>query len=212
MARRALDKEMDKIRRDTIEMAESVSKALKKAMTALENGDKKLANEVIIEDDLVDNYYTHIKKRVIQTIALQQPVAGDLRFIGITLDVAKDLERVGDYAVDIAKAVPFMDRKFEMKEISEMGRVSMEMPIDATDAFIHHDMEKRGVILEKEEMVDKLYSSIFPKILKHLSGGDMGRAGLNAILIGKYLERIADHCVNIAERTMYAISGDKKYL
>jgi len=105
MPRKALDRQIDKIRRDILEMSELVSGAVLKAITALKNNDKKLANEVIIGDELIDNYYTHIKKRVIQTIALHQPVAKDLRFISISLDVAYNLERIGDYARDIAESL-----------------------------------------------------------------------------------------------------------
>ncbi len=212
MPRKALDRQMRKIREDTVEMAELVSNSLKKAMIALENRDEKLAKEVKVGDELVNSLYVYIKRRAIQTIALHQPVAGDLRFISITLDVAKELERVGDYAVDIAKTVSFMEDAFKMDEISEMGRIAREMPIDAIDAFVHNDAEKRQFILEKEDKVNELYASIFPKLVKQTCEKGKCRCALNMVLVGKYLERIADHSVNVANRMMYAVSGKEKYL
>ncbi len=214
MPRKALDRQMDKIRRDILEMSELVSSAVSKAMTALENEDKKLANEVIIGDDLIDNYYTHIKRRSIQTIALQQPVAKDLRFISISLDVAYNIERIGDYARDIAETLEYMNKGyFMLDEISEMGKIAAQMSKDATDAFVNGDISKIDGIRKREDRVDELYGSIFP-ILKNIIKDKCEKCpnALNLILIAKFIERIADHSINIANRAMYEISGEEKYL
>jgi len=214
MPRKALDRQMDKIRRDILEMSELVSNAVSKAMTALENKDKKLANEVIIGDELINNYYTHIKRRSIQTIALQQPVAKDLRFISISLDVAYNLERIGDYAKDIAQSLEYMNRGyFMLDEISEMGRISSQMSKDSAYAFVNEDRGKIDRILKKEDRVDELYASVFP-ILKNVIEEKCENCpnALNLILIAKFIERIADHSVNIANRAMYEISGEEEYL
>ena len=214
MPRKALDRQMDKIRRDILEMSELVSGAVLKAITALKNNDKKLANEIIIGDELIDNYYTHIKKRVIQTIALHQPVARDLRFISISLDVAYNLERIGDYARDIAESLDYMKKGyFVLDEISEMGRISSQMSGDAADVFVNENRGKIDEILKKEERVDELYKSVFP-ILKNIIEKKCEKCpnALNLILIAKFLERIADHSVNIANRAMYEMSGEEEYL
>ncbi|RLI93114.1 MAG: phosphate transport system regulatory protein PhoU [Candidatus Altiarchaeales archaeon] len=214
MPRKALDRQIDKIRRDILEMSELVSDAVLKAITALENNDKKMANEVIIGDELIDNYYTHIKKRVIQTIALHQPVAKDLRFISISLDVAYNLERIGDYARDIAESLDYMNKGyFVLDEISEMGRISSQMSGDAADVFVNENRENIDEILKKEDRVDELYKSVFPT-LKNIIEKKYEKYpdALNLILIAKFLERIADHSVNIANRAMYEMSGEEEYL
>lgn len=214
MPRKALDRQIDKIRRDILEMSELVSSAVLKAITALENNDKKLANEVIIGDELIDNYYTHIKKRGIQTIALHQPVAKDLRFISISLDVAYNLERIGDYARDIVESLDYMKKRyFVLDEISEMGKISSQMGRDAADAFVNEDRGKIDEILKKEDRVDELYASIFP-ILKNAIEEKCEKcpSALNLILIAKFIERIADHSVNIVNRAMYEMSGEEEYL
>jgi len=214
MPRKALDRQIDKIRRDILEMSELVSSAVLKAITALENNDKKLANEVIIGDELIDNYYTHIKKRGIQTIALHQPVAKDLRFISISLDVAYNLERIGDYARDIVESLDYMKKGyFVLDEISEMGKISSQMGRDAADAFVNEDRGKIDEILKKEDRVDELYASIFP-ILKNAIEEKCEKcpSALNLILIAKFIERIADHSVNIVNRAMYEMSGEEEYL
>jgi phosphate transport system protein len=214
MPRKALDKQMASIRRDILEMSELVCNAVSKALTAFKENDGKLAYEVIIGDDLINNYYTHIKRRSIQTIALQQPVARDLRFISISLDVAYNLERIGDYAKDIAEHLEHMNKGyFVLDEILEMGGISVEMIRDSSDAFVKEDREKIDRVMGREGRVDELYRSIFP-ILKDAIEKKCEKcpAALNLILIAKFIERIGDHSVNIANRAMYELSGKEKYL
>ncbi len=214
MPRKALDREINKVKRDISEMSELVSDAVLKALSVIENRDGKMANEVIIGDDLIDNYYTHIKRRSIQTIALQQPVAKDLRFISISLDVAYNLERIGDYAKDIAEIFEHMNEGyFMLNEISEMANISAKMSRDAADAFINEDRGKIDKVLESEVRVDQLYGSIFP-ILKNTMKEDSVKCptALNLVLIARFIERIADHSVNIVDRAMYKISGKEEYL
>jgi phosphate transport system protein len=214
MPRKALDSEMEKIRRDILEMSDLVSNAMSKSITVLEKKDKKLAEEVCIEDGLINEYETYIKRRSIQTIALQQPVAKDLRFISISLDVAYNLERIGDYAKDIAESLQYMnDGYFLLDEIPEMGKLAGQMIGDAVNAFTNEDMQKVDSVLKMEERVDEIYKSIFP-ILKSTvrEKCDKCPTALNLILIGKFIERIADHSVNIAKRAMYKISGEVEYL
>lgn len=214
MPRKALDREINRVGRDMLEMSELVSDAVLKALSAIENRDGKMANEVIIGDDLIDNYYTQIKRRSIQTIALQQPVAKDLRFISISLDVAYNLERIGDYAKDIAEIFEHMNEGyFMLDEISEMAKISAKMSRDAADAFINEDRGKIDKVLESEVRVDQLYGSIFP-ILKNTMKEDSVKCptALNLVLIARFIERIADHSVNIVDRAMYKISGKEEYL
>ncbi|MBN2014238.1 MAG: phosphate signaling complex protein PhoU [Candidatus Altiarchaeota archaeon] len=214
MPRKALDREMEKVKRDIMEMTELVSKAVLKAIAALEKNDRDLARKVGIEDDLINEYETQIKKRSIQTIALQQPVAKDLRIISVSMDVAYNLERIGDFARDIAMSLEYIDDGYViLEEITKMGKLGAQMVRDAGDAFVNERKEKIDTIMQMEDEVDKIYKSVFPILKKSVEGGE-GKCSnaLNLILISKFLERIADHSVNITNRAMYEIYGKEEYL
>ncbi len=216
MPERKLDRELEKVRNDLKAMSKLVQKSLKDAMVALKNRDMELSLKVIKLDDEINTLYREIEERCIHTIALHQPVAGDLRFISTTMNVASNLERIGDYSKDIAMILPFIvNEKSENEEklLQEMGKIAGKMSRDAIDAFINRDKEKVDEVNINEEKIDVLYESIFPK-LKEMVKMNCNKVplALNLLLVARCLERIGDHSVNISNRTMYAISGRRKYL
>ena len=216
MPERKLDRELEKVRNDLKAMSKLVQKSLKDVMVALKNRDMKLSSKVITLDEEINTLYKEIEERCIHTIALHQPVAGDLRFISTTMNVASNLERIGDYSKDIAMIIPFIvNEKSENEEqlLQEMGKIAGKMNKDAINAFINRDMKNVDAVNINEEKVDALYGSIFPK-LKEMLKIDCNKVliALNLLLVAKCLERIGDHSVNITDRTMYAISGKRKYL
>ncbi|MBN2014231.1 MAG: phosphate signaling complex protein PhoU [Candidatus Altiarchaeota archaeon] len=214
MPRKALDREMEKIKRDIMEMSELVRYAVSKAMTALEKNDRKLGEEVILGDELIDNYQTQIRRRSIQAIALQQPVAKDLRVIGISMDVAYNLERIGDYAKDIVEILEHMNGSYVIpEEIDRLGEMALKMVEDSADAFVNERKEKIEAVLMMEEEVDTIYESTFPLLKKTVKeDSEQCTSALNFALIAKFLERIADHSVNIVNRALYGIHGREEYL
>ena len=181
----------------------------------------------------MNELYAEIKERCIQTIALQQPVARDLRFISISMDVATNLERIGDYAVDIAKNVGYI--LYESPKISEeyskrvlklidvnngnknpildMGEMAADMVSKAGPAFIYKDTKKIEEIHKLEDQVDCLFAKVF-RTLENIPRKDSEGVSfaLNIILTARYLERIADHSVNIANRTFYAMKGREEFI
>ncbi len=218
MQRSRLDREFGKVRNDLKVMSELVQKALNDAIAALKNRDIQLSLEVIrVDEDKTNILYREIEERCIHTIALHQPVAGDLRFISTAMDVASNLERIGDYSKDIAMIVPFIvNEKYsgnEERVLEEMGKIAEKMTGDSIDAFINKDRWKVGEVNACEEKIDALYESIFPK-LKNMVRVNCDNVSLvlNLLLIAKCLERIGDHSMNITDRTMYVINGGAKYL
>jgi len=217
MPRSRLDRELGKLRRDLEAMGELVQKVLKDAILALKNRDMELSSKIIkVDEEETNVLYRDIEERCIHTIALHQPVAGDLRFISTTMNVASNLERIGDYSKDIAMIIPFIvNEKPENEEkiLEEMAEIAERMTKDAIDAFINKDKDKVNEVNINENKVDALYGSIFPKLKEMVKVNcDKMPIALNLLLIAKYLERIADHSVNIANRTMYAIKGNDMYL
>ena len=218
MPRTRLDRELQKLRKDLEEMGGLVQKSLRDAMSALRNRDTELALKIIkLDEEETNILYMEIEERCIQTIALHQPVAGDLRFISTTMNVASGLERIGDYAKDVAVIIPFIvdEENLDAEEgiLQEMGGITEEMARDAIDAFINKNRGKVDEVRIKEEKINSLYGSIFPKLNESV-GKDCKKAhlALNLLLIARYLERIGDHSVNIVNRTMYTIKGKGKYL
>lgn len=218
MPRRKFNQELEKLRRDLEAMSELVQKALKDAMLALKNRDMELSSKVIkLDNEETNLIYREIEERCIYTIALHQPVAGDLRFISTTMNVASNLERIGDYSKDIAMIVPFIVNEGysenEEKLLKEMSEIAKKMIRDAMDAFIDKDKDKVNEVNISEEKVDSLYENIFPKLKEMVKKNpEKISLSLNLLLVARYLERIADHAVNIADRTMYAIKGNGEYL
>ena len=232
MTRLKLEEQIERIKKDINDMTEFVSKQLRDSMEALSNLDKKLSKEIMGNDRIANELYTNIKERCIQTIALQQPVARDLRFISISMDVASNLERVGDYAVDIAKNVEYISKepprvrsKFtreiltlfepdnETALIIEMGRIAEKMVNKSGRVFINNDEKIIKEIYELEDKLDSLFGQIFQK-LEDATRNDTEKIhlALNLILIARHLERIGDHAVNITNRTLYAIRGNGEYI
>jgi phosphate transport system protein len=232
MPRAKLDFQIDTIKGDILKMTKIVDEQLRDAMKALSHLDSNLAKKVVEKDDQTNALYGEIKERCIQTIALQQPVAKDLRIISIAMDVASNLERIGDYAVDIAKNVdyilkesPHISEEFNKDVLKlidgdggknlmvEMGEVVSTMVKDSGPAFIHEDSRKIEEINKLEDQVDDLFRRIFRK-LEDISRKDVEGVSfaLNLILTARYLERIADHSVNITKRTCYAMKGKEEYI
>lgn len=214
MTRKALDALMEKINEDIKEMAELSSAAVLKATDALEKKDAKLAKEVMVEDSLINGYEHNIKSRSLQAMALQQPVAKDLRFLSVSMDVAYNFERIGDFAKDIAESLTYLDSGFLMlDEITQMGKLTSQMVKEAGEAFVKEDKDKIASVMKMEDKVDEIYKSVFPLLKRTVSEGKENcSSALNLILISKFMERIGDHSVNIADRAMYKMSGREEFL
>lgn len=233
MPRQKLDFQIETIKGDILKMNKVVESQVRDAMKALSHLDHDLALQVIERDNETNALYGEIKERCVQTIALQQPVAKDLRFISIAMDVASNLERIGDYGVDIAKNVdyilkesPHLSDEFNRDVLKlidngctnknliiEMGEVAAEMVKNAGPAFINEDGKKIEEIMKLEDRVDELFSRVFHK-LEDISRKDTEGVSfaLNLVLTARYLERIADHSINITRRTYYAMKGRGEFI
>ncbi|OYT53808.1 MAG: phosphate transport system regulatory protein PhoU [Candidatus Altiarchaeales archaeon ex4484_2] len=212
MPRTRLMREIDRIKDDMRKMGILVCKDITDAINALEKKDVVLAENVIEDDKRVNKLYSDLKERCIQAIALHQPVAKDLRFLTITLDVVYNLERIADYSDDIAEIVYFV-RKYSVNvdEIMEMGVVANRITENSYKSFLERDLELVEVVGRDEDWMDELFEKIFP-ILKDLVNDKPENFifAMNMIMVAKYLERIADHAFNISQRTRYAVLGDTK--
>lgn len=181
------------------------------SVDSLLDRDAERARFVVQEDRHIDELELEIDRAAHELLALQQPMARDLRFITMTMKISNDLERVGDHAANIGRAVedlaemPSFGRGPELEEMARLGR---EMLSDALDSFVRSDAEQARGIGIRDDRVDELYNSMFRILLTHMME-DPRRIGpcMTLLLVSKNLERIADLATNVAEDVVFMVEG-----
>jgi phosphate transport system protein len=184
--------------------AESI---IQKSIQALERRDVDLANEVIAEDKLLDRLEIDIEERCLHLLALQQPLARDLRFITAALKISNDLERVGDHAVNIAGSALRLSQEPQLKplvDIPRMARLATDMLREALDAFVRRDAETARRLVRRDDEVDNLNRQLFRELVSFMieSPTTITRA-MELVLVARNLERIADLATNVAEEVVF---------
>jgi len=215
-ARKAFAEELASLQDDLKRMGAVVEEMLEKAIKALANRDVELAREVEDMDDIVDRYNIDIETRSLRLLALQQPMAGDLRTIAAAMKIITDVERAGDYAVDIAKlAEQLADRPLfkPLEDIPRMAQLVQEMLRETLTAFVSRDLDQVQQMIAHDEEVDHLYHSLYDELIGFIQR-DPGLTdqAVGLLLLARYLERIADHITNIGERIYYMETGELKEL
>lgn len=214
--RNLLKKELKNLEKNLLEMGRIVEEMLHGSTEALAKRDVRLAAEVIEKDDEVDDLNWSIEEKCLELIALQQPMASDLRTIAAAMKIITDVERCGDYAVDIAKTARALaegDRVGVIGEIPGMARIVMDMMRQSLEGFVSRDVEKIQTMIDEDDVVDRLYKELHEKIAEEvLQRPELVRSAFHALLIIRYLERIADHITNVGERVYYMVTGELKEL
>ncbi len=212
-ARKAYHEDLRDLKSMVEEMGDLASQAISLAIDSLVNLDEEMISQVEDIDSKMYAYDLAIEKKSLYLIALQAPVARDLRMIGTCLKIITDLDRIGRYSEDIAKVSKRMLGKEHLKKlvsIPHMAKITIEMVDMAVDSFVEEDRTIIDEIYKKEEMVDALYDEIFREILTYMMEDSKAISlGTQYILVIRYLERIADHACNIAERVVYMTTGER---
>jgi len=205
---------------DVLDMADLVAGRLDRALTALETVDEDAARDVATADDEVDRRYLDLEATCIQLFARQQPVASDLRFVASSFKILTDLERVGDLAVNLAQYTLAADRaRFEEVDLSAIGDLAREMLDDAMTAYRTDDAALCREIAERDDDLDTLCQRASERIVRDLIEREVDDGDTWAVeelmddvsrllLIVRDLERVGDHAVNIAARTLYMVESD----
>ena len=214
MVREHFKQKISDIKDDVLKMGALVEDIIETAVTALRTQDVDLAGKIYDKDDEIDQLELDIEKECMMLLALQQPLAKDLRTIASALKIITDLERMGDNAVNIAKVTLEIGKTPIMKplvDIPKMASITQEMIKLSLEAFVNEDMALAEKVVERDEEVDGLYDRVINDILEIISEKkEFTKQGIKLMFIGRYLERMADHSTNICERTIYMISGDLK--
>ncbi|HSJ31142.1 MAG TPA: phosphate signaling complex protein PhoU [Longimicrobiales bacterium] len=202
---------LDELKSTLVGMAGLAEEQVRKAVQALIDRNTDLAQEVVAGDDAIDELEVQIDNMAISLLALQQPMARDLRFIMMAMKIGNDLERVGDHAENIADAVKYMVSAPPfpvLPEVEEMVRLATDMLADSLDAFVRADAAAAVEILKRDDRVDELHDNNFRILLTHMME-DPRRitAGMDLLLISGNLERIADLATNICEEVIFLVRG-----
>jgi phosphate transport system protein len=208
---RHFHEELAQVKSRLLTMSGEAEAALDLAVEALLERASDKARAVIAGDRRIDALEVEIEEQVVNLLALQQPMARDLRMLTSALKIANDLERVGDHAVNIAQSVERLARSRPIApepEIVEMARLARDMLSDALEAFIRGDAVSGREICRRDDKVDILHRSVFRILLTFMmEDPHMISAGMELFLVSRNLERVADLATNIAEDVVFLVEG-----
>jgi len=207
------DDELMSLKENLLKMANAVEKAINLAIESLIKQRVDLAEQVIQNDDVIDDMELDIEEQCLQMIALRQPIAKRLRIIGCGYKTVSDLERVGDQAVNIARASKYLATKDLVKpfiDLPRMARIAQNMLKDGLEAYFTGDVELAKEVWLRDKTVDDLNKQIFRELLTFMMEDPhtISRA-IHIIFISTNIERIADHAKNLVERVVYIVNGER---
>jgi phosphate transport system protein len=203
--------ELSHVKVRLLTMSGEAEAALGLAVEALLERDEAKAEQVIAGDHVIDTMEVEIEEQCINLLALQQPMARDLRMLTSALKIANDLERVGDHAVNIAQSAQRLAQSRTITpepELVEMARLARDMLSDALEAFIRGDAMAGRDVCARDDKVDQLHRSVFRILLTHMMEDPhtIG-AGMELFLVSRNLERVADLATNIGEDVVFLVEG-----
>ena len=209
---KAFDEDIDRLRGLIAEMGGRAEAAIENAMLALQRHDKTLAAEVVADDKRIDAIEAEVEKMVVEVIALRAPMANDLRDVIAALKIVSVVERIGDYAKNIAQRVPLVATNTRTMEpislLPSMGQVAGEMVHDALNAVAARDPDLALAVVERDTVVDDFYNSVFRTLVTYMVENPKTISECAHLLfIAKNIERIGDHATNVAEMVYYAATG-----
>jgi phosphate transport system protein len=210
---KSYDEHITLLTRKILEMGGLVEQQIAQAIQALVDRDIERANRVIEHDDQIDLMEEEIDQFAIRLLATRQPMAGDLRLIAMAMKISNDLERMGDYATNIAKRCERLAKEPPVKPlytIPRMAQISQSMVKDVLDAYVERDIDKAIAVWRRDDEVDDMFTSLFRELLTYMMEDARNISPcIDLIFVAKNLERIGDHATNIAEKIHYIIHGQR---
>lgn len=209
---RNFHREIDKLQQTLLTMSSIVEDRVRKACSVIESEDVELAKKIILSDWEIDEMEIEIEEECLKIMALYQPVAKDLRFLVTVIKINNEMERIGDYAVQIAKRVKRLSKfgspafSYNFQEMTDKVMRELRMSIDA---LVDRDVEMAKQIFLLDQDINDLRSEAYKLIIAKMgSTPDDSTSLLNLFLVVRHLERIADRATNIAEDIIYMVEGD----
>jgi phosphate transport system protein len=204
---------LQELEEETLSTLELTSGALDQAIEAVVNSDEELAVMVINNDDRIDGRYLDVHQGVLNLIALQAPVASDLRLVAAVLHTIRHVERIGDLSVNIAKMVPLMGdpppgAEDIIAKLEAAGNQARDQIRQAGVAFKQRNLNLAENLVSQDNVVDRLNRQIFQEAVEIGSDEHAREWGAHAMLIARYIERIGDNTVDIGEQIAFVVSGE----
>jgi len=210
--RRSFHEQLDELTRSVFDMGVLVEDRVRESVRALKEGDYGLAEDIIEGDIDVNNLEVEIEQKCFELLALQQPLASDLRAITTGLKIVTDLERIGDHAKDISRVTLRLQGKKLMKpliDIPRMQEVACRMIRQALSAYIDRDATLAQETIGLDAQVDALYEQIFRELVTYMLEDPRNTSqGAQLLFVGSHLERVADHATNLNEWVIFMVTGE----
>jgi phosphate transport system protein len=204
--------ELQELERSALGGLDLVAQALDRALETVCNQDIELASMVIADDDHIDGRYLEVHQGILSLLALQAPVAGDLRLVAALLHVIKHVERMGDQCVNMAKLVPLDGHQPPAEQslldlIQRMGDQARQQVVQCGQAFQRRDVDMAQDLVRQDDVIDELNRDVFHRALQ--LGDDLDRRewAMHMMLVGRCIERIGDNAVDIGEQTAFVVTG-----
>ena len=204
---RHFDQQIEDLKQQLLLMSGRAESIIRKALESLTRRDPVLADEVIADDKAIDRMEIDIEEACIQLLALQQPLAKDLRLITSALKISNDLERIGDHAVNIAGCAKQLVGKPPVKPLADLPTLaekSIAMLRDALDAFVRFDADAARRLVRRDDEVDDLNRQVFAELMRRMiADPQQVERSMTLVLVSRNLERIADLATNVAEEVVF---------
>ncbi|WP_293882913.1 phosphate signaling complex protein PhoU [Sphingomonas sp.] len=207
----AFDDDLDSLRASVSKMGELVEASISAAMKAIESGNADGATQIITNDLVIDQLQLGIERDIVRLLAIRAPMADDLRDVVAALKIASVLERIGDYAKNIARRVSVIGDLGAIDSrgiVASMGRAALSLVVDANSAFSKRDAEAARDIGERDQQIDQLFNELSLALVAQMMKNPKTIAACTHLLsVAKGLERIGDHATNLAEMVYFAAVG-----
>ena len=209
--REYFDIELANLNNQLIGMGTLVEKAIKNTIEIIISGNTDGLEEARENEELINSAEKKIQNHCLRLLLHQAPVAQDLRYVSSALKMITDLERIGDQAIDIAEMSKYINNRsntVHMTHIAEMASQSAEMVTMAIEAFVKKDMVLAKAVKDRDDVIDDLFDRVKSETVEIIhQNKELGMEAIDLMMIAKYLERIGDHAVNIAEWVAFSITG-----
>jgi phosphate transport system protein len=204
--------ELAKLEEQALGGLDMVVAALDRALETVQHQDVELAGMVISDDDRIDGRYLEVHQGVLSLLALQAPVAGDLRLVAAVLHIIKNMERMGDQCVNMAKLVPLAGHhppadERVLSHLQRMGEQARQQVIQCKQAFARRDVELAQDLVRQDDEIDRLNREVFTLALEIGDDPDRREWAMHMMLVARCIERIGDNAVDIGEQTAFIVTG-----
>jgi phosphate transport system protein len=211
-ARTHFQEELAKLEEQALGGLDMVVEALDRALETVQQQDVELASMVIADDDRIDGRYLEVHQGILSLLARQAPVAGDLRLVAALLHIMKNIERMGDQCVNMAKLVPLAGHEPPsdariLADIQQMGEQARSQVVQCKQAFERRDTDLAQDLVRQDDQIDRLNRDVFHLALEIGDDADTREWAMHMTLVARCIERIGDNAVDIGEQTVFVVTG-----